>query len=349
MKGFLIEAARRGGEVKNHEGRILVTGATGAVGPRVVAALMESGCGIRTLALDSPPADLWPEGVDALTGDVTDPDAVQAAMRGVEAVVHLAALLHIVDPPPALRSEYERINVGGTATVVEAARRAGVGRLVFFSTIAVYGDSAGEILTEDSPPRPDSFYAQTKLAAERIVLAAKRSDGRPLGAVLRLGAVYGARIKGNYRRLLLALARGRFLPIGPGTNRRTLVYDWDVAQAALLAVRHPDAAGGIFNVTDGGFHTMNDIIETLCGAIGRRPPLLRLPAGPVRGLAGLLEDGARICGVQFPVGRATIDKYTEDAAVDGSRFRGQTGYTPRYDLTRGWRETVAEMRQAGDL
>ncbi len=131
-------------------------------------------------------------------------------MQGIDAVIHLAALLHIVNPPPSLQPEYERINVGGTATVVEAARQAGVGRMVFFSTIAVYGDSAGGILTEDSPPRPDSFYAQTKLAAERIVLAAKRADGRPLGTVLRLGAVYGSRIKGNYRRLLHCPCPGPF-------------------------------------------------------------------------------------------------------------------------------------------
>ena len=333
----------------NHTPYILVTGATGTVGPRVVASLLEAGYGIRTLSLDAPPRGLWPEGIDAQIGDVTDPRVVQSAMQGIDAVIHLAALLHIVNPSPQLQQEYERINVGGTATVVEAARSAHVGRLVFFSTIAVYGDSAGRVLTEDSPTHPDSFYAQTKLAAERIVLAAKREDGQPMGTVLRLGAVYGSRIKGNYRRLLLALARGRFLPIGAGTNRRSLVYDKDVARAALLAVRHPDVSGRIFNVTDGKFQTMNGIIETLCDVLGRRPPRLTLPAGTIRRLAGVLEGGARSCGMQSPIVRATIDKYTEDVAVDGQRFCMLTGFVPRYDLASGWRETVAEMRQAGDL
>lgn len=333
----------------NHSPRILVTGATGAVGPRVVTSLVEAGYWIRTISLDSPPPALWPASIETQIGDITDYSVVQGAMRGIDAVIHLAALLHIVNPHPDLQPEYERVNVGGTAIVVEAARQAGVGRMVFFSTIAVYGGSAGSILTEDSPPRPHSFYAQTKLAAERIVLAAKRADGRPLGTVLRLGAVYGARIKGDYRRLLLALARGRFAPIGPGTNRRTLVYDGDVARGALLAVRHPDAAGRIFNVTDGQFHTMNGIIKTLCNALGRRPPRLALPVGPVRCLTGVLEDCARSCGLQSPIVRAMVDKYTEDVAVDGQRFRRQIGFVPQYDLTAGWRETVAEMRQAGDL
>lgn len=328
---------------------ILVTGATGAVGPRVVAALLESGCRVRTLSLDAPHEGAWPAGVDARLGDVTDPPAVAAAMAGVDGVIHLAALLHIINPPPQLRSRYERINVGGTANVVEAARQAGVGRVVFFSTIAVYGPSTGGVLTEDSPLRPDSFYAQTKVDAERIVLSAKHADGMPMGTVLRLGAVYGARIKGNYRRLLLSLARRRFIPIGAGTNRRTLVYDKDVARAAVLALRHPGAEGSVFNITDGRCHSMNNIIETLCDALGRRPPRLSLPLGPIRFLAGFIEDGARLFGRTAPIVRATVDKYTEDVAVDGRKFCTQTGFVPKYDLAAGWRETVDEMRRSGDL
>ena len=118
----------------------------------------------------------YPSGVDVHTGDVTDRAAVQSAMQGVDAVIHMAALLHIVEPPPSLREVYQRINVGGTATVVEAAVREGVKRVVLFSTIAVYGDARQQILTEDVIPHPDTFYAQTKLAAEKIV--ARRSQIR---------------------------------------------------------------------------------------------------------------------------------------------------------------------------
>ncbi|MBA4398204.1 MAG: UDP-glucose 4-epimerase [Syntrophus sp. (in: bacteria)] len=323
---------------------ILITGATGAVGPRVVAALHDAGCRIRTLSMDAPPDGLWPDGVDALIGDITDQAALNSAMRGVDGVIHMAALLHIVNPPPDLQEKYERINVGGTKNVVEAALKAGVKRLVFFSTIAVYGVSAGGILTEESPTHPDSFYAQTKLDAERIVFAAKRADGKSLGTVLRLGAVYGARIKGNYQRLLHALSRGRFLPIGRGENLRTLVYDRDVARAALLALEHPDAAGKIFNVSDGAFHTLNELISAMCQALGRKPPGLSLPIGPVRYAAGIVEDAARLTGFSSPITRATIDKYTEDIAVDGSRIQKELGFVPQYDLKTGWEETIREMR-----
>jgi len=224
-----------------------------------------------------------------------------------------------------------------------------VGSIVLFSTIAVYGASDGRVLNELSQTRPDAFYARTKRAAEQIVLNAKGGDGQPLGTVLRLGAVYGSRIKGNYERLTRALARHRFVPVGDGLNRRTLVYDKDVGRAAVLAVSHPAAAGRVFNVTDGGFHTLKDIIESICFALGRKPPRLSLPAGLSRVLAGVIEKAGRSIGLKPPAIRAMIHKYTEDIAVDGSLIQKELGFVPQYDLKTGWEETIKEMRHSGAL
>jgi len=329
--------------------RILITGATGAVGPLVVTAFHAAGYSIRTLSVDPPSANIWPDDVDTLIGDVTDSSAVRAALAGVESVIHMAALLHIGNPPPALAEKYERINVGGTATVVDAAIQAGVRRIVLFSTIAVYGCSGGSVLDEKSPTQPDTFYSQTKLDAEQIVLNAKHKDGQPIGTVLRLGAVYGSRIKGNYERLTRALTRHRFIPIGNGLNRRTLVYDKDVGRAAVLAVSHPAAAGRVFNVTDGTFHTLNEIIESICSALGRKPPRFSLPVGPTRALIGLIEKGSHAIGLKPPVTKEIIDKYTEDIAADSQRIQTELGFRPQFDLLTGWQETVQEMRRVGDL
>jgi nucleoside-diphosphate-sugar epimerase len=162
--------------------------------------------------------------------------------------------------------------------------------------------------------------------------------------VLRLGAVYGSRIKGNYERLTRALSRNRFIPIGNGLNRRTLVYDKDVGRAAALAVSHPAAAGRVFNVTDGEFHTLNEIIESICSALGRKPPRLSLPVGPMRALIRLIEMGSNAVGLKPPVTQALIDKYSEDIAVDGSLIQQELGFVPQYDLKTGWEETIREMQ-----
>lgn len=329
--------------------RVLVTGATGAIGPAIVQALHAAGYRIRTLSRTAGDAHIFPEDVEIQIGDIEDAEAVAAAVQDVEAVVHLAGLLHVINPPPSLNERYESVNVKGTTNVVNAAIRAGAQRVVLFSTIAVYGYSTGQILTEESQPRPDTPYARTKLAAEQIVLAAKREDGQPLGTVLRLAAVYGARIKGNYRRLLLALARGRFVNVGDGLNRRTLVHDSDVAQAALLALHCPNAAGRVYNVSDGEFHTLSEIVFTMCDLLGRPKPKISLPVKPVRFLSGVLEDVQRLAGINPRIGRGTVDKFTEDVAVDSQRIQSELGFTPRVDLVSGWKQAIAELRKSGEL
>lgn len=328
---------------------ILITGATGAVGPSVVDAINEAGYQIRTFSMDAPVADRFPYGVEVLNGDVTNQEAVHSAMQGVDAVIHMAAILHIVDIPLEMREKYERVNVGGTETVVKAAIKAGVRRIVLFSSIAVYGPSESCVLDELSPANPETLYAQTKLAAEKIVLNAKNLNGQPLGTVLRLGAVYGSRIKGNYERLMLALKRHCFIPLGNGYNRRTLVYEKDVGQAAKLAVSHPAAAGRVFNVTDGECHTVKEILESICSALGRKPPRLLLPINPVRALVGLIEKGYRYIGKKPPISREIITNYTEDIAIDGSLIQKELGFIPQYKLKAGWEETIEGMRTRGEL
>ena len=305
-----------------------ITGATGAVGPAVVEAFERAGFAVRAIGhVDGP-----------LTADVTDFDQVRRAIDGADCVVHAAAKLHINNPSPELESEYRRVNVGGTENVVRAASEAGARRIVFFSTIAVYGGNRGVVLTEDDAPQPDGVYARTKLEAEHIVLGAA-------GTVLRLAAVYGPRVKGNYARLLDAVSRRRFAHIGDGRNRRTLVYERDVAAAAALAASDERAAGEIFNVTDGAVHTLREIVDAVAAAAGVRPPWITVPAGPARLAAGAVEKLARLVHVRPAVSGALVEKILEDVAVSGEKIQRRLRFSPAYDLQRGWSETVERLRQ----
>lgn len=328
---------------------VLVTGGTGAIGPRVVEALQAAGKSVRVLMRCPTPTGL-PADVELHYGDITNRDAVAAAVNGVSGVVHLAALLHLDFPSPQQCAEFRRINVDGTACVVDAACKAGVSRLVLASTIAVYGHRRfGETLHEDMPPSPDTVYGDTKLAAERVALDGYRADGERLATVLRLAAVYGTRVSGNYRRLLMGLARKRFVPLGAGSNRRSLVYDRDAARAFTLALDHKAAAGAVFNVSDGTPWPMRQIIEAICEALGRPVPRWRLPVAPVRTAAGLVDVLARLAGRTSTFGRATIDKYCEDVVISSARIQTELGFAPQYDLTAGWREAVGELKRGGAL
>jgi len=330
--------------------RVLVTGATGALGPRVVEALSRSGYSVRVLALDPPTPGVFGSSVDFRLGNINSLTDIHSAIRDVHLVVHMAAILHVMKPPHDRIPLYTLVNVDGTRNVVEMALKASVNRLIFFSTIAVYGNSVGRtVLNEDTIPKPETLYAQSKRHAERIVLEAYRPDGLPLGTVLRFAAVYGSRVKGNYRRLLLALVKKRFFPIGPGTNKRTLIYDKDAASAVLSVLNNPSAAGKTFNVTDGEIHSLDDIIQSMCEALGRKPPRAHLPIAPLRTAANIVDKGTRLLGLGISRFKNSLDKYAEDLAVDGQRIQDEIGFKPKYDLLSGWKEAIEEMRVRGDL
>jgi UDP-glucose 4-epimerase len=110
-----------------------------------------------------------------------------------------------------------------------------------------------------------------------------------------------------------------------------------------LRIEHPGAAGKIYNVSDGEFHTLNEIIESICSGVGRKQPRFSLPVGPTRAFVGLIEKGSHAIGIKSPVTRAMIGKYTEDIAVDGSLIQKELGFVPQYDLKTGWEETIREM------
>ncbi len=326
--------------------RVLVTGATGVIGPAVVDALAAAGWSVRTFVRVPPDVAPWSAPAALAMGSLEDIHSVVRAVHDVQLVVHLAAKLHINAPTDAEVCEYGAVNVEGTRHVVDAARRAGA-RVILASTIAVYGATHGRDVDERAAPAPDTAYARSKIEAESLVLDA--SDGRSPGTVLRLGAVYGPRMKGNYRRLVRGLARGWFIPVGACRNRRSLVHERDAARAFAVTAGRADSAGRVYNVTDGQVHEMRDILSAIAAALERRAPRFALPAKPVRLACGTAERAARLVGWRSPITRDTLDKWLEDLAVSAVRVRTELGFVPSIPLDVGWRQTVEAMRSAGDL
>jgi nucleoside-diphosphate-sugar epimerase len=327
---------------------VLITGATGALGPAVLRAFSAAGWGIRTTSRKPPNPGSLAASFPHVSADIGDRAALHNVMQGVDVVLHMAALLHVFDRAESRQHEYRRVNVDGTAAVVDAARACGVRRVVGVSSIAVYGPHGGTI-DETTQPHPDTPYGSTKLEAERIILAATSAHGAALACVLRLAAVYGPSVKGNYERLLRAVARRRFIPVGRGENSRTLVFEDDVASAMLLAATHGAAAGRVFNVTDGTVHTVAEILAAISEALGRRPPRVAIPKSLVfAGVRGV-EAAFRLARRSPPVRTSTVEKYLESVAVSGTLIRAALGFQPRWTLADGWRHTVLELRREGRI
>jgi UDP-glucose 4-epimerase len=292
-------------------------------------------------------ADTALPAVHHTVADITDHAALASATEGIDVVVHLAALLHDLRLPSD-ESEYRRTNVEGTRAVLAAARARGVKRFVFASTIAVYGSARSGALDEAAVTAPDTPYSRSKEEAERELGRFATGGYPPEVVVLRLAAVYGPGIKGNYDRLVRAIARRRFVTIGGGTNRRTLVYEDDAARAMVLAASHPASRGRTFNVV-GGVHTVAEITSAIGTALERRPPRLGVPLNAARVAVSAIESVCAAVGYTTTVTRAALDKYTEDIAVQGDRIRQELGFTPQVGLLDGWRRTITGMRERGRL
>jgi UDP-glucose 4-epimerase len=262
-------------------------------------------------------------------------------MENVDAVFHLAAKLH--DTKGTSPEEaYRNINVEGTRLLLHTARYSGVKRFVFFSTINVYGICDSQhCFDEDAHLTPNDGYSRSKVAAETLVL--KAGDTAPDNfdvVILRSAAVYGKGMKGNYNTLIRYLTKGGFVMLGKGDNRRTLIFDEDLAQAAVLALEHPNAGGQIYNITDGWTHTFNEIVHAMCEAIGRKPFFIRIPEPLIRGLIRMnhKKNGIRSLNIFC----RAAEKQMESLGVSGQKIQTELGFIPEYDLKKGWRAVISE-------
>lgn len=316
----------------------LVTGASGVIGPPLVRRLLSRGYIVRALDRIPTKESSLSKAIEFYACDLSDKVGLEDAVSGSVLIFHLAAKLHISKPTNEDKADYWKVNVDGTRNLVEAAAKAGVRRLTFFSTINVYGPSEpGTVHDETSPIRPESWYAESKFEAEGIA-----QRGLP-AVILRLAAVYGPGMKGNYPKLLDALQRGSFIMVGDGENRRTLVHLDDACEAAILAAEHPDAAGRVYNVTDGKIHTLREVIGAICGALNKKGPSFSLPVGFVRPAFGMMEDCLHLLGRNSSIGRSTVDKFVEDLAVSSEKIQKELGFRPKVDLVSGWRDVVRRI------
>jgi len=312
----------------------LVTGATGAVGPALVAELLRQGQRVRVLSRQRPADGLFPAAVEVVIGDITDRDTVQAAVASVNQVYHLAALLHITNPSPELRAEYQRVNVDATRLVAEAAARAHVQRLIYFSTVKVYGAQSREPITEEHSLNPQTDYAQTKLDGERA--AQQHIDT----SVLRLSPIYGARLRGSWRFLVKGISSGLFLPVGSLQNVRSLTYVDDAARAALLVAQQPSSTK--VNLVAHEAVPMHAILDAIYAACSKQRPRLHLPAALVEAGAGLAEFAFSVIGKRSPLTRDGIEQLTQSETYSGVKLRA-LGFQAEMSLDEGWRRTVAEL------
>ena len=303
--------------------KVLVSGANGFVG-RVLCSHLDS---YRHLVVPTVRRASGLAG-EVVIGDIDYMTDWTAALDGCDAVVHLAARVHVMhdtaQDPLAL---YRDTNTEATLNLARQSAQAGVKRFVFISTIKVNGEGRDVPYRETDAPAPEDAYAISKWEAERGLHRIAAETGLEV-VILRPPLVYGPGVKANFLRLMQLVRKGWPLPLGAIHNRRSLLYLGNFVDAIRLCVEHPAAAGQTFLLDDGEAVSTPDLIRALASAMERPPHLLNVPVG-----------GLEFMGMAFGR-RAAVARLTSSLWIDSSLIRSRLKWMPPYSMQEGLQKTV---------
>ncbi len=319
--------------------RVAITGANGFIGRDLCERLAQEGHEITALVRREAPA-LSRFGRVAQLTDLADRDGLMAALKGAQAVVHLAGRAHRGEASDAAtRADFWRINVEGTRHLFEASAVCGVEQIVFMSSSKVFGersprDAAGAVqrFTSETPASPQGPYGESKQAAEQILLASCQLPKIHL-TILRPPLVYGPGVAGNLRSLLRAIQRGVPFPFAAIDNRRSLVHRTSLNDAIACALRSRGAEPRVFPLADLELSTPA-LIRLMASGLGYPARLFRCPPGGLK-LLGALTGNA-----------AAISRLTDSFVLDSTAIARDLSWRPALDPRSAWAEIGRQFRLA---
>ncbi len=328
----------------------LVTGASGMLGRHLVNHLLAQQAQVRVLV--RPSSDIvFLEGqtVEIVTGETTDSKAIEAAVTGVEIVFHVAAYLTVNAPfgadgdDPTQWEFYKRVNVDFTEALLEAARRAKVGRFIYVSSNSVYDLNAPVPTPEDTPLNPGSMYGRSKKMAEALVRAGQQQGLST--TIIRPAVIYGPGDR-YFTPAALQLAKLPVLPLVKGGKTLfDMVYVADVAELLWLAGQSERADGRVYNAGPGYKTTIKAMVDAYRELTGKGPRILTISArsavrfAPIsRRFLSQLAPGTE--AAMTPPG---LQLMSQDLHLDMSRADRELGFRPRYSLVDGLAETLEKQ------
>jgi len=324
--------------------RVLVTGATGFLGGHLIEEMARGPhvpvCA-RRQGSDTKKIDAL--GLEKAVFDLTDRDSMIQALKGVDAVVHLAAYYTFTGK----KELYDKVNVRGTGDLLSACQEAGVRRFLYCSSTEAMGPVSDPPGNEDSPLNPQYEYGRSKARAEELV----RSSGLDW-TILRPSGIYGPSNVDDVSYYFITSFKGfasKFI-IGSGKNYIQFVHVKDVVQAFVKTLDSPASIGGTYIITQARPYTYEEVYRLLAGIFQQNEPRWRV-SRPLAKLMMLPIEGfnALIGRENFLYRRETVDSVTSDRAFLIDRARRDLGYEPVYDLPEGMAETVAWYQENGYL
>ena len=323
--------------------KVAVTGGTGCLGHPVLKKLINRGFDISLLTLPEDPAiQMLERNIRVTAGDLHSAKALDLFTKDCNIVFHLAGKVHSVPKTEKDEQSFYQVNVEGTKNLLEAARRSGVKRVVFYSTVGVYGKDSDFHGDERSSCQPGSVYAMSKYSAEELVLDSSKNGG-PHGTVLRFPVVYGPLDRGNVAALIKAIYHKHFFYFGDGKCLRSMISSKNAAESAFKAAFESRAADDVFCVTDGQDYTLHDLVETICQTLNTSWRPFHMPLS-MAGWLGKCGDVLERLHIPFPLNLDKVRKLSSSLTFSCQKAKRVLGYEPVETLAEGIAKEVKWLK-----
>lgn len=311
---------------------IKLIGASGFVGTRLLD-LLKDDEGYSLMNIDLQPSHFFNDVTEI--GDVRDQATMDAKLMGADVVVLLAAQ-HRDDVSPV--SLYYDTNVGGIETTLRAMEKNGCKRIVFFSSVAVYGLNKDNP-NEDSPKDPFNHYGRSKWQAEQVLQEWYETHKDWNINIIRPTVIFGERNRGNVYNLLSQIAGGYFLMVGKGTNKKSMSYVGNVVAFVKYMIDECTDGYNVFNYIDKPDYSMNELVSLVGKVLNKQIPSVHFPY-PIGMMGGYAFDLlAKITRRKLPISSVRVKKFCATTQFDSSKMLS-TGYIPPFTLDDGLSRTL---------
>ena len=309
--------------------RVLITGANGFVGAELRKALITKGHAVKSAVRTVQEIHcMQQEYAQVEVGDISPTTHWDGALRDIDAVVHLAARVHIVKENSTEHlSDFRKVNVGGTVNLALHAADSGVKRFIYLSSIKVNGEGSQTAYTENDTPVPKDAYAMSKWEAEQALHHVAEKTGLPI-TIIRPPIVYGPGVKANFLSLMKLVKLGLPLPLKGLKNARSMIYIGNLIDAVIRCIDRREAVGQTYLVSDGEDISSPELVRRIAASFKMKPRLIPCPAKLLRFIgktAGRSEQ---------------IEKILGSLTVNMEKIRHELAWRPPYTIDYGLLETA---------
>jgi nucleoside-diphosphate-sugar epimerase len=314
--------------------KIFITGHTGFIGQFLTKKLTEKSHAVVGLDL-KPPSEEQARICQSFTGSILSREDLSKSVRGADLIISLAAEHHDFG---VKREDFFKVNVEGTELLLDVAAKEGINKLIFYSSVAVYGNQKNPT-DENILPAPSNPYGASKLDAEKVIDKWVVADGKRSVIIIRPTAIFGPKNLANMYNLIDKIYWKKFIFVGKGENIKSVAYVENLVDATVFLIDKLKPGIQIYNYSDEPQFTIAQTVDIISGYMPHRMPKIKIPLFVAVSFGSIFDLLAKITGHNFPITGARMKKFATSTHHKADKIR-QLGFKQNVELKEGFKRMV---------